>query len=103
MKNLVTLIDTDGEDGFACQIKHLRIIASWGGGWEHVSVSTWTKKCPTWEDMCFIKDVFWNDDECVIQYHPARENYINNVSNCLHLWKPQNQEIPIPPKIFVGI
>jgi hypothetical protein len=91
----------DGEDGFACQVRTLKIIASWGGGWDHVSVSTWTKNCPTWKEMCFVKDLFWNDNEVVVQYHPAKKDYINNCDNCLHLWKPQSFELPTPPTIFV--
>ena len=39
--------------------------------WEHVSVSL-PDRCPTWEEMCFIKDLFWNSDECVVQYHPPK-------------------------------
>jgi hypothetical protein len=38
--------------------KHwLRVIASDGEGWEHVSVSL-ANRCPTWDEMCFIKGVF---------------------------------------------
>lgn len=42
-----------------------------------------------------------SDDETVIEYHPAKENYVNIAENCLHLWRPQRQAIPVPPKIFV--
>lgn len=64
----------------------------WGdneGGWEHVSVSPRHKfKIPTWDDMCVIKDTFWNNDEEVYQIHPKKSEYVNLRSNCLHLWKP---------------
>lgn len=94
------------DDGLAAQLTYsctrykIRVIASWGEGWDHVSVSL-EHRCPTWDEMCFVRDFFFNPDECVVQYHPAEENYINDHDYCLHLWRPQNQEIPMPPKIFV--
>ncbi len=63
--------------------------------WEHVSVSL-KQRCPTWDEMCFVKDLFWADDEVVIQYHPAKSNYVNDFKTCLHLWKPIGVELPTP-------
>ncbi len=80
----------------------LRCIVSDGSGWEHVSVSTSTR-CPTWEEMCYIKDLFWKEDERVVQYHPPKEEYVNNHKFCLHLWRSTEQEFPFPPKVFVGV
>lgn len=80
----------------------LRCIVSDGGGWEHVSVSL-PNRCPTWEEMCFIKDVFWGPEETVIQYHPPRSEYVNNHPYCLHLWKPSDAKIVTPPRNFVGV
>lgn len=81
----------------------LTIIASNGGGWEHVSVSYTRKKdeIPSWEVMCFCKRLFWSDDECVVQYHPPESEYVNNHPSVLHLWKPVGIAIPMPPKSFV--
>lgn len=79
-------------------------VASNGGGWEHVSVSPCNEKrktCPTWEEMCEIKDLFWRPDECVVQYHPPKSDYVNRYPYCLHLWRPIGQELPRPPKEFV--
>lgn len=81
---------------------NLNIIASQDMGWEHVSVST-PSKIPTWEMMCFIKNMFWDETDCVMQLHPPKSDYINNHPNCLHLWRPIEQEIPTPPSIMVGI
>lgn len=77
------------------------VIASDGMGWEHVSVSL-GGRTPTWEEMCFIKDLFWDEDDCVIQFHPPKSEYVNNHPYCLHLWKPKDREIPMPPRILVG-
>ena len=75
----------------------LRVIASDGMGWEHVSVSL-PNRTPNWREMCFIKDLYWDAEDVVIQYHPAKSQYINRHDNCLHLWRPVGQEIPTPPK-----
>lgn len=80
----------------------LGVQASDGMGFEHVSVSL-RDRCPTWEEMCFVKDLFWDDEDCVIQYHPPKSEYINCHPYVLHLWRPINAEIPRPPKFLVGI
>lgn len=69
----------------------------WGdneSGWEHVSVSPKHQfTIPTWEDMCVLKDTFFNDDEEVYQIHPKKSEYVNISQNCLHLWKPIGHEL----------
>jgi hypothetical protein len=67
--------------------------------WEHVSVS-YPKRCPTWEEMCFIKDIFWDENETVIQFHPRKTDYVNTHKYCLHLWKP-DKEVELPPALCV--
>jgi len=76
------------------------VIASNGGSWEHVSVSL-KNRTPNWKEMCFIKDLFWDEEDCVIQYHPPKSKYVNNHKNVLHLWRPMNIDIPMPPLIMV--
>lgn len=78
------------------------VIASASFGWEHVSVSR-ADRCPTWDEMCDVKSLFWDDDDCVIQYHPPKKDHINNHEYCLHLWRPIGIDLPMPPKIMVGI
>lgn len=68
--------------------------------WEHVSVST-KERCPTWEEMNYIKDLFWGETETVIQLHPPKSLYVNKSPFCLHLWKPVGVNIPLPPKRYV--
>jgi hypothetical protein len=69
--------------------------------WEHVSVSL-KNRAPNWPEMCFVKDLFWHDDECVVQFHPPKSSYINFHPHCLHLWRPLDGLIPMPPTILVG-
>ena len=80
----------------------IRVIASDGMGWEHVSVSR-PDRCPSWEDMCLVKSLFWDEEDCVIQYHPPKSQYVNNHPYCLHLWRPVGIELPMPPSMMVGI
>ena len=110
-QNKYIQIVQEGRDGFGGIVydkktrTKLNFILSWGAGWEHCSVSITDryKRCPSWEQMCFIKDSFWNDDGCCVEYHPAKKDYVNNHEYCLHIWKPIDQEIPTPPSLMVGL
>lgn len=64
--------------------------------WEHVSVSVQVR-CPTWEEMDWVKRLFWRDDETVLQLHVPRDRHINFHGTCLHLWKPVGVDILLPP------
>jgi len=81
----------------------LKLVADDGAetGWQHVSVSV-RHRPPNWQEMAFVKDLFWAEDECVMQLHPPKADYINCHPYCLHLWKPTAQEIPRPPSLLVG-
>lgn len=78
-------------------------LSSDGMGWEHVSVSISKKRCPTWEEMCMVKDLFWDEQDTVIQYHPAKDDYVNMHPRVLHLWRPREEKIPVPNSIMVGL
>ena len=52
--------------------KALRVIASNGGGWDHM------------------------------QLHVPPGEHVDFHSRCLHLWRPQNATIPRPPSMMVG-
>lgn len=79
----------------------LRVIASDGDGWDHVSVSV-EGRCPTWHEMEFIRRLFFQDQETVMQLHPPLADYINHHPYCLHLWRPHAAPLPRPPKWMVG-
>jgi hypothetical protein len=68
--------------------------------WEHVSVSH-RKRSPSWNEMCVVKNLFWHEEETVMQIHPPQSQWINNHEFCLHLWKPSH-EIILPPSLTVG-
>lgn len=69
--------------------------------WEHVSVSL-EDRTPTWEELEFVRSLFWKDDETVIQLHVPKNDHINFHPYCLHLWRPIGVEIPLPPLATVG-
>ena len=93
-----------GPAGFAARLfvrnVQLQIIASWGGGWDHVSVSL-PDRCPTWLEMDNVKRIFFARDETAMQLHPPDEKRINTHNYCLHIWRPQKEHIPMPPRILV--
>jgi hypothetical protein len=51
--------------------------------------------------MCFAKDMFWDDEDLAVQYHPPKSDYINTHPNVLHMWRVPGVEFPMPPKVFV--
>ncbi|MFV0401700.1 MAG: hypothetical protein ACK5LX_13940 [Oscillospiraceae bacterium] len=73
----------------------LVLVSVHDGEWEHISVST-EARCPIWEEMRLIKEMFFTDDEAAMQLHPPKKDYVNNHPHCLHLWRPVNQPIPMP-------
>lgn len=80
----------------------LNVIVSDEEGWDHVSVSL-PNRCPMWDEMCAIKELFFTDEETVIQYHPPKSAYINQHPFCLHLWRSQKTEILLPPAWTIGL
>lgn len=75
-------------------------------GWEHVSMRIVDKRfkhtwMPDYRAMQTVKEFFWDDDECVVQYFPAKADHINDHPKVLHLWKPTEVEFPMPPKVLV--
>jgi hypothetical protein len=77
-------------------------------GWDHVSISVRNKRglplrrVPSWEQMCRIKDLFWTEEETVVQFHPPKPEYVNNHAFCLHLWSSVKTPIMTPPSILTG-
>lgn len=89
-----------GEIYFPAQKEPMLVIWSFGEGWDHVSVS-YRKRTPTWDEMCKVKDMFFNEEETVVQYHPKKSEYKNLHEHCLHLWRKQGKEIELPPSRLV--
>jgi len=78
----------------------LTVVVSDQSGWDHISVSA-PMRCPTWEEMNFIKNLFFDKEECAVQMHPPESVYVNYHPYVLHIWKKQGFDYPIPPLHFV--
>lgn len=79
----------------------LKIVASVGVGWDHISVSL-PNRCPNWPEMEHIKRMFFREDETAMQLHVPPSDHLSLHPYCLHLWRPLGQEIPRPPAELVG-
>lgn len=93
----------EGDRFGAFRLGGLAILATSGDdrvAWEHVSVSR-SDRTPTWEEMDRVKRLFWDGDETVMQLHVRRDRHVNLHENCLHLWRPIDGEIPLPPQAAV--
>ena len=73
-----------------------------GPRFEHVSVSVLHEnRCPTWEEMKLVKELFWTPDETVVQFHPAESEYVNDHPYTLHLWREVGKSYQLPDKQLV--
>ena len=103
----------DGNNGFFVVPRDSRrsliVLVSDGMGWDHVSVravrrnnsGSMRELLPTWEEMCIVKDLFFEDEETVVQFHPKKSQYVNIKENVLHLWRDQVNGHSLPPKWMV--
>lgn len=93
------LICSDGKDPYEDATAEMR-------AWEHVSVSARrgvTKmRIPTWKEMCQVKDLCWDKEDVVVQFHPRESEYVNYNPFVLHLWRHKELVFPTPPAILVG-
>jgi len=99
----------------------LAVIASDGEGGEHASVHAYRvqrievvgllgrgskpgvkMRTPTWKEMCFVKRLFWDGEDEVVQFHPKESEYVNCHPHTLHLWRPIGVSFPTPPAELVG-
>ena len=111
-KGLLASHEDNGNNGafsfFFSPKVELRCIASDGEGWEHVSVIAYIQggnymRTPSWGEMCKIKEMFWDDEDVIIQFHPKKSEYVNNHDYCLHLWREIGVEYKTPPTELIGI
>ena len=98
-------ISDDGIKGFISVNRiDMSFVASWGGGWDHISVAPIKRYIvPDWNTMCKVKQIFFKPNETAIEIHPPKDEYVNNMPNCLHLWRANDKEMILPPSFMVGI
>ena len=56
--------------------------------WNNISVHS----------MGHVKDLFWGEEDAVLQLHPPKSEYVNNHPFCLHLWRNPRQKIELTPR-----
>lgn len=76
--------------------------------WDHVSVHVRVdirgelrQRVPSWDEMCFVKDLFFDPEEAAMQLHPPKSLYVNHHGFVLHLWRSHNRSIQMPPLFMV--
>ena len=79
----------------------LSVLAGVGNGWDHISVST-PLRCPIWAEMEQVKRLFFKENEIAMQLHVKPTNHISVHPFCLHIWRPTDVEIPMPPSWMVA-
>jgi hypothetical protein len=74
-------------------------------GWEHVSVKvadiSGETRTPGWDEMEWIKALFWQEDEVTVQFHVNGQEKVNVHPNVLHIWRNAKAPFQLPPQIFV--
>lgn len=100
------------DDGDGCSFRiggrgGMLVICSWGGGWDHVSVSAgWGPKgatrVPTYAELESVRRILFEDHETVVQIHPPVAQYVNCHPYVLHLWRAQGLDYPLPPQEFIA-
>jgi hypothetical protein len=96
-------LKSDASSGFngAFMFNGFTVIVSDGGGWDHVSISR-RERCPTFDELNWIKGLFFDAEETVVHFFPKKSQYVNLHPYCLHLWKKQGQDYELPPSDYVG-
>jgi hypothetical protein len=95
-----------GLDGGAYKVpfqgRTLLVVASYGSGWDHLSVSVIRgNRTPNWAEMEYVKRLFFKDTEAAMQLHVPVAEHLSIHPNVLHIWRPQNGTIPMPPRLMV--
>lgn len=107
--------DSAGNNGYFI-VQHPKItnqrllcLASDTGGWEHVSVRIQpqgmeTFRVPDWQEMCYVKSLFWDEDDCVAQLHVPNLQSVSIMNRyVLHLWRKTDTDYAVPPEIYNGV
>lgn len=79
--------------------------ASTDFGWDHIALRKIVKMerssvevTPIANEVEYIKKLFFRD-EVAIEVHPKKEDYVNLNHATLHLWRPNRNDLIMPPKI----
>ncbi len=71
-------------------------------GWNHVSAHVTEstgealKRTPSNEEMQFLRNLFFRENDVVLEFHPAKKDYVNNHSYVLHMWESTDDKFVYP-------
>lgn len=103
--NMATTAD-DGRNGlfeFRKGLVTYYCVVSDKDNWEHVAITIDRTRPPRWPEMHLVKNMFWDESDIVMQFHPANQEYLNNNVYCLHLYRPIGIYFPAPPAVVEGV
>ena len=77
------------KQGFSKGAKQLTVVSSFAIQkddklWQHVSASA--EKMPSYQELCWVKQIFIGEDKTAIQVFPKASEHVNDHATCLHLW-----------------
>lgn len=103
LKGTSTVLDgNNGQFLVPFGLVKLRVQASDGEGWEHLSVSL-PNRMPHFDEMMAVKRLFWDAEDVVVQYAPKESEYVNSHPYVLHWWACTIQGLmPRPHWLLVG-
>jgi hypothetical protein len=79
----------------------LKVISGCGDSWDHVSISL-KHRSPYWDEMDWIRKLFFKSSETVLQIHPPVDMHINYHPYVLHLWRAWHVEYKLPPRWMIA-
>lgn len=85
-------------EGYRSEVQ-IVCIASDQNGWENVSVAV--KKngktiSPTHGQMQKVKELFWEAEDCVMQFYPPKSQSPKKGSKILYLWRKAGENFAVP-------
>lgn len=57
----------------------------------------------TREECCIVKDLFWNPEECVVDFIGPMTHYVGNIVHSTFLWRPVDNPLPVPNLVFAPL
>lgn len=72
-------------------LKSVDVTPRWGK-LKHISISR-ADRYPSWDEILEAKEFIFGDVDCMM-IMPKKENYVNVMKNCFHVWQtPEGWEI----------
>lgn len=78
------------------------VIASDQDGWEMVSIAHCERPL-TLAEVDAIRDLFWSQDDVVIQFHFPHQDRKGQHRYAVKLWRRAGQDAQLPPRHLLGV